>query len=446
VATRRLVGESWDQALSRVGEYPHPLAVAWAANPGDHSRVFDLCVREATTAANCRYVYDHLELGVDVLPGVEAEKRLREGRLDGTAHFIPLDGTASGTADWVTSHQPYGVTSTLEVPAYYYDFTLPGVVTMPNLDAPLFGGSQPYYPSGSDALLELLYGITRHQKTISFWTHGVIRLPYLRASIRNMYFVEGQGITIEVHEQEPGGAAGHELHVAWISNDSDQSLSRGVIPIDGPGSFGVQMDLDPAYISAALLVEGGPLVDSAERYRTVESAPPSVPLHPAALPEAFDFFASVWKDAFGERLLQLRTTSTAAALSLRAETKSDFESRLSSVSALLKAISVPDSILSPADRGHIDPSHSTERMKSALRNRLSDADLATAMKAISVLGYVNDLRVALQHPEGVKRDLPTALARFNIGYPPDWSSAWDVVRARLISSLGQLRDVLQPST
>jgi hypothetical protein len=169
----------------------------------------------------------------------------------------------------VTSHQQYGVTSTLDVPAYYYDVSL-GVGSgqaIPDLGAPLFGGHQPYYPSGSDALLELLYGITRHQKPINFWPHAVIRLPYLRAAIGNLYYVDGEGMTIDISEQERGGAAGHELHVAWMLHDSDTRLSRGVLPIHAPAAFLIQTKGDPSYVSAALLNENGELVDSRERYR-----------------------------------------------------------------------------------------------------------------------------------------------------------------------------------
>jgi hypothetical protein len=441
MATRRLEGENWETALLRIAAYRHPVTVAWAADRLHENRVFELCAREAIGAVECRYQYDQLDIGVAIVPGAEAAKRLREGVLTSDVHFVPPTVKDGGTADWVTSNFPYGVTSTLDVPAYHFDVSLNmGGAAMPDLGAPVFGEHLPYYPNGSDALLELLYGITRHQKSISFWPHIVIRLPYLRASIRNLYYVEGDGITIDIHERESAGASGHQLHVAWMLHDSDPRLSRTVVPVAGPGSFVVKTDADPSYVSVALLSETGEHRDSRERYRPAETLP-SVSLHPAALADAFDYTASVWKDVVGERLLLLRTTSAAAALSTPVETRSDFESRLSSVSALMKAISIPDSLLSPDDIG-IDQSHSVERMKAALRKRLSAPDLDRATKALGVFAQVNDVRVALQHPDA-RRDLPAALARMSIAYPPDWPKAWDVVRTRLIAALADVRDALQ---
>lgn len=444
MATRRLEGENWDTALSRVRAYLHPVAVAWAADRLHENRVFELCIRESIGAVECRYLYSQLDIGVAIVPGNEAANRLKEGELARDVHFIPPTVSDGGTADWITSHYPYGVTSTVDVPAYYFDVSLNmGGAAMPDLGAPVFGEHLPYYPSGSDALLELLYGITRHQKAISFWPHIVVRLPYLRASIRSLYYVEGDGITIDIHERESGGASGHQLHVAWMLHDSDPRLSRDVVSVTGPGSFVVKANADPSYVSVALLSESGEHRDSRERYRQVQTLP-SVSLHPSALPEAIDFLASVWKDVFGQRLLVMRTTAAAAALALPVETRSDFESRLSSVGALLKAISVPDSLLSPDDIG-LDRSHSVERMKAALRNRLSDPELERATKALGVFAQVNDVRVALQHPDA-RRDLPAALARLNIIFPPEWSVAWDIVRTQLITALGQVREALQGAT
>jgi len=35
------------------------------------------------------------------------------------------------------------------------------------------------------------------------------------------------------------------------------------------------------------------------------------------------------------------------------------------------------------------------------------------------------------------------LAVFNIGYPPDWATAWDMLRAELIAALTQLSQAIQ---
>jgi hypothetical protein len=437
-----MTSERWDTALWRVETHPRPLALAWAASCETPSidRVFAVCVREADMAEACHYRYLELEIGVSVLPGADAAERLRTGVMSEIAHFTPPE-TGTGQAQWVTSGGQYGVTAPVDMPCYYFDAPLSIYFAIPDLGASLYGGGFPYFPRADDALMELLYGVTRDQGRIDIRSQIVIRLPYLRAGIRSLYYIEGQGIGVEIAENQPGGVADHELHIAWKLDDADRRLSREVLQSFTSGRLVVELEADPAYVSAALLDEHDRLVDSAERYRPIELAAPSVPLHASALPEALDFLASVWKVSFGERLFILRNTTIAAALAVPCATRSDFESRLSSVDAVLKSMTIPDILLAPSDRDAIEPTHTLKRMRSALTTRMSGADLESAFKAVDIFSEVNRLRVALQHPEA-KPDLPTALSWFGVGYPPDWPTTWDSVRARLIGASIQLRDAL----
>ena len=53
------------------------------------------------------------------------------------------------------------------------------------------------------------------------------------------------------------------------------------------------------------------------------------------------------------------------------------------------------------------------------------------------------MRAALQHEEKAEPDLPTALARLSIKYPPEWSQAWEAIRHRAVGALRDLRQALE---
>lgn len=400
-----------------------------------------VCAREAAAVEDITYMYPYLEVGVKVVDGPEAADLLKSGSLRDIAQFAPPDREV-GIAHWVTSGGVYGKARSLSQPSYYYEAPLSVYFAIPDLSLPLFAVDLPYYPRGDDAVSELLFGITRYDKPFDFTPQVVIRLPYELAAVHRLYYAEGRGVVSDIVENQKDGAAGHMLHLAWKADWSDSRLARAVHQVTAPGEVAIEVDVDPAYVSVALLDKNGSLVDSAERYRPDEPMGVSVPLHPGALPEALDFLASVWHVAFHEPLIMLSNTTIAAALAVPCVTRADFESRLSSVDAVMKAMTIPDILLAAEDRGRLKPSETFMRMRSALGTRLSGPDLDSAQKAVNDFSAVNRLRVALQHPETAKPDLPSSLARFGIGYPPSWPDAWETVRARLITAAIQLRNAL----
>jgi hypothetical protein len=144
---------------------------------------------------------------------------------------------------------------------------------------------------------------------------------------------------------------------------------------------------------------------------------PAIPASPLALPEALDFLDTAWRFAFGKRqaLLRLRDTATIAKLSQACTTRADFESQLSALADILKAMDIPDALLSKTKE--INKDHTLTRLLDCLQGRLEASDYQEVERAVSTIRTVNDVRVALQHG-GASRELPTSLAKLGIPYPP----------------------------
>ena len=154
-----------------------------------------------------------------------------------------------------------------------------------------------------------------------------------------------------------------------------------------------------------------------------------------------DFFASVWRNVFSLPLFRAQEQLTPlASLSIPVATRSDFESRLSQLDALIKSIDVPDRLVDAGDP-NVKGDMTLNRLDSALKIRLGEAspDYSAATKAIRELRKLNDLRVAVQHPHTSRKDLPSALSAMNLPFPPDWPLAWNHLRHVVIASLRDLR-------
>jgi hypothetical protein len=172
----------------------------------------------------------------------------------------------------------------------------------------------------------------------------------------------------------------------------------------------------------------------------------TIPASPLALPEALDFLDTAWRVAFGKRhaLLRLRDTTSVAKLSQPCTTRADFESQLSALADILKAMDIPDALLSKTRE--LPKDQTLTRLLDCLQTRLEESDYQEVERAVSTLRTVNDVRVALQH-SGASRELPTTLAKLGIPYPPQWRDAWDRIRAATIEALRVVREkVLQYAT
>lgn len=160
---------------------------------------------------------------------------------------------------------------------------------------------------------------------------------------------------------------------------------------------------------------------------------------PLALPEALDFLDTAWRVAFGKRqaLLRLRDTTSSAKLSQSCTTRADFESQLSALADILKAMDIPDVLLSKTRE--INKDHTLTRLLDCLQTRLAESDYQEVERAVSTLRTVNEVRVAFQH-SGAARALPTSLAKLGIPYLPQWGDTWDRIRAAIIEALRVIRE------
>src|SRR5260370_12458235 len=189
MATRRLDGVGWADALSRLDLWRSgDLAVCWAlvrAKPDKPWAMIGITVRGGINVPQRDYEYANLKLQSRMMAGPPIASALRSGHLAGLPverEFRELHAD-EGIAEWLTSGAIYGMTGPMPTPSYYYSqhLTAQEIVTMGRLSEPVYGPGQLYYPSGNDALWEVLYGMTRHQGRRDLSYHGVIHLPYADA-------------------------------------------------------------------------------------------------------------------------------------------------------------------------------------------------------------------------------------------------------------------------
>ena len=169
--TRRLEGLGWADALSRVERWrPEDLAVCWAlvrASRDEQWELLGITVRAGTTVPHRDYEYLNLKLQSQMQSGAAVANALRTGhlaRLMGEREFREI-GPAEGTAEWLTSGAIWGMAGPLPTPSYYFSVQVGNqqLESRGRLGEPAYGPGQLWYQSGLDALLEVLYGITRHQ-------------------------------------------------------------------------------------------------------------------------------------------------------------------------------------------------------------------------------------------------------------------------------------------
>jgi hypothetical protein len=332
----------------------------------------------------------------------------------------------------------------VQSPSYYYaiDIGTKDLMHRARLSDPAFGAGQPYYPTAHEALLEVLYGQTRDQGRRDTVHQIAIHLPYTSAYLVGVDYVDGHGAVVTVAEGVEGGAAGHELQAVWKLHTSDRQLQRGTKRLISPGVVTFDVGAQPAYLSASLQDGYGLLVDQADWYAPAGDFDHATPLPSWALPEAFDFLASVWHHVTSKDLFEVHRISPAGGLTQPVASRSDFVSRLTDFADMVKAIRVHDSLLEPATAKRVEADKSIERLKLYAEAKLGPPELDSARSALEVLRGINRLRIALQHSDA-KPDLPTAMARLRINYPPDWSQAWEVVRHRAVGALGDLRRALE---
>jgi hypothetical protein len=313
---------------------------------------------------------------------------------------------------------------------------------------PLVNGG-PYYPSLEAAVFDILLGRTDIEEPARIaWGNTLnISLAYDTASIGEHAYIPGEGLVVDVRESSPQSLRGHELSLVWRQNPSDTQLFRAIRQPAQGGRVTFPLEAPPLKYWLAL-AHGGQIIDEVSgSARVVEGGnPPNLP--PTALPEAFDFLDSAWRNLFGVPLLHNPAPSDCADLTQEVANQADCSMRLSHFATLLKACDVHDELV-PVPGTPLSQDATALRIQRALQVKLklkrSDPDWLSITSAIDTLLRVNQLRTAFQHHarERGKRDIPTALNRLDIDYPPDWSYAWSRISGRVVLALADLRRVIR---
>ncbi len=446
MGVRRLDGDGWAIAIRRLADYPEDVVLTWATvRAPDGWSLFAVTVRAGERLPERSYAYDRLRIKRQMVAPSQLADLLRRGyvtRIDGDREFRELRDD-EGTAYWLTSRVEFGMVGSVDTPAYYFSVDLgPSNLSQhaPIYD-PVYGAGQPYYPTGNDALLEMLFGVTRDQGRRDLMNQIVIHLPYRHALIANVGYVDQHGMVVGVEERVTGGVAGHQLQGVWKLHRSDRQLEREVRQLDSEGKITFDIGAEPAYFAVSLEDKGGRLVDAAEREFRPDPSQELTPLPAYALPEALDFLASVWRNLTGQNLFASQRLSPSAGLAATATNRQEFAARLSDFADVLKTMHIPDALVDPKDLPGLDKSSSIGRLRSAI-SRIPRVDVNTIEEPLNVLRDINLMRNALQHA-AARPDLPTVMARLRIEYPPIWADAWEVTRHRAVAALADLRRTLQ---
>lgn len=450
MAVRHLEGENWQSTLQRIRDHSGSLLFAWAAVPNaSDDEVLAITVRGGKLAEPVHYVYERLEIRREVVAADVAAQRLEAGIAETSrVSFQPPDRHNDGAAYWVSrnNEMPHGKTAPIARPAYYFAAALRLGATNPlqaaRLTMPLSGRGQPYWPKASDAIYEVLYGVTRHHGRRDIGAEVIVHLPYMGPHFSAVEWSDDGALLTTVGDLPPASSPPFTVHFLWTLRHEDPKLHREVEALGDEAVFTTAMDAPPTWYALGLIDPDGVEVDAVEGSIAVDqAASDDSPLPAEALFEALDFFASVWRNVFSLPLFRAQEQLTPlTSLSVPVATRSDFESRLSQLDALIKSIDVPEHLVDARDP-NVKKSMTLNRLDSALKVRLGEtsSDYAAATKAIRELRKLNDLRNAVQHPHTSGKDLPSALSAVNLPFPPNWPLAWNHLRHVVIASLRDLR-------
>lgn len=445
----RQLDYGWKEIVSRLTTTYRAVVVVAAAyvRGGDGEwRPEAITIRGGLDAPDRDHDWGRIRIVRTRLAGGQAASILVQQRIGGK--LMPFSASLiddQSSATWVTQGSEFGLIAPTETPRLYhsYPWTQPGQPF--DLYAPLAARGQPYYPTARVALLELLYGRTNVGATASPTNRLEVSLAYDQAYIGNAMYVEGEGLVVDVRSTPAQAARGHELHVVWQMNASDSELANWCADVSEAGALTAPVPSPPVSYWVALLDSAGNLLDQVEgQARAPQQDDPQLP--PTALLDSFEFLDSAWRNFFKTRLIERPSIGGVAELSQPVRTFADFSSRITRLDDLMKAVRVDSQLLPQTKEAQALPeSASVGRMHRALGQVLSGPDADSVHAALDLLSATNGIRVALQHKIDPKKrsDLPIALARLGIDYPPaDWSLAWEVVRRRVVDAVAEIRRAL----
>lgn len=166
---------------------------------------------------------------------------------------------------------------------------------------------------------------------------------------------------------------------------------------------------------------------------------------PTDLPLVLDYVSYVFAGAEGwttGRLIVIPDLQTAASVAAGATNESEFNDRMSDLTAVLKSMAVPKPTpeVTKARYGSENPG-AINCLGLWLEIWLHSDALERAIRALDDVRAAITIRNGIQHPSPEnRRKTAVALARLGIEEPViDWGGAWDTVRSRVADAFDQLR-------
>lgn len=156
---------------------------------------------------------------------------------------------------------------------------------------------------------------------------------------------------------------------------------------------------------------------------------------PFTLPAAIDYLDAVWRNQFGDRLVNPPGVERSARLAFDATTPEEADSRFSALAELLTGLNVPGV---PGLGGH-----PLKRLGPFLEGRLPLESHERIHKAVALLDAARQIRAGAQHSGAQSRAID-CFALLGIPYPVyDWPAAWARAQSMAAFAFDSIRDEIQ---
>ena len=448
----------WTGVTEWVTAYPRPLVIAGAFEDYGDSRWLPLAVTvrggleaqlewmdrryngpKNTTLRLWRQPCDNVQVIHLLTTGVMGFAQLPD---------VPVNSRSPQVAHWITQGDEYGQVAPTPTPRLSAEFTWPPSTPTSGFSF-AFGGQPvvargvPYYPSITDALLDVLYGrSTQRSSGGGVLNRLELSLAYDTGYLGRVDYAEDVGIVVDVRGGAAGALTNAELHVRWEPGPSDSGFGYQLAHLNDAALITVPVERSPRRYWVAL-VKDGLLVDEISAMVRIPAVA-DAPLPATALSEAFADLDLAWRALFHDTpLLHNASPAAPAHLTQPVSNSDEFASRVNQLADLLGACRVDDALLGGRT---VEGNATLQRIEQALRVKFTpkprDPSWADVLEALATLQLVIRLRRGLIHRKST--DFNTALNRLGVQTSvSDWSHAWDRVRWHVVNSLRELRRVMQ---
>ena len=172
---------------------------------------------------------------------------------------------------------------------------------------------------------------------------------------------------------------------------------------------------------------------------------------PLTLIQTIDYFGYVlesvpdWPKTIGHPV-RPRSFNAAASLGLDAQTREEFENRISGLCTVIDQFTLPEIPAEIRKKEYGDSDGSINRLSYFLRSRIIDEPYRSSMETgLQVLRAVRGVRVAQQHDSSEKRAIASR-ARTALGLQPiaeSWDNDWDHIRLQSAGAFTRIIDAIQ---